>query len=295
MKHMLNFVEFVTVVQTGSFSKAALKLGVSKSHISKKITQLEQSLGIHLLHRSTRKLVLTEIGEIYHQRCKNTLDDILDTQAMIMESKTVPQGILNISLPATLGEQLFIPLLSEFMQQHTELCVNATITTRIVDILEEGMDLAIRMGNLPDSNLMARKLGETRWIVCASPNYLKQNGVPQSPEELLKHRCLTFGLYGIKPGMTWRFSSTGKKLDYDIKPVLVSNNGAALHAAAKKNVGIIFLPEFFVANDLMENKLVHILPECYQNMPISAIYPYSHYLSPKVRLCIDFLVASLCE
>ncbi len=295
MKQAINFVEFVTVVQTGSFSKAALKLGVSKSHVSKKITQLEQDLGIQLLHRSTRKLVLTEIGVIYHQRCKKILDDIFETEAMIMESKIVPQGILNISMPATLGEQFLVPLLGEFMQQHRELIVNAKITTRTIDIIEEGMDLAVRLGHLPDSNLMARKLGETRWIVCASPDYLDEYGTPQLPDDLQQHRCLTFGLHGFKHEMTWDFSSTGKKQTFRINPVFISNNGAALIAAARKGVGLTFLPEFFSATDLTENKLQHVLIDCFQDMPISAIYPYSHYLLPKVRLCIDFLVEALSE
>ena len=224
MKQVINFVEFVTVVQTGSFSKAALKLGVSKSHVSKKITQLEQSLGVQLLHRSTRKLVLTEMGAIYHQRCKKIIDDIYEAEAMIMESKIVPQGVLNISMPATLGEQFLVPLLGEFMQQHRELVVNAKITTRAVNIIEEGMDLAIRLGNLPDSNLMARKLGETRWIVCASPDYLDEYGTPQSPDELQYHRCLAFGLHGFKQEMTWNFSGAGKKQVFRINPVFVSNN-----------------------------------------------------------------------
>ena len=295
MNQVLDFVEFVTVVQTGSFSKAALKLGVSKSHVSKKVSRLEERLGIQLLHRSTRKVVLTDIGGIYHQRCQKVLDDILDTEALVLESKAVPKGILNISLPATLGEQFIVPLLSEFMQQHRELTVHAKITTRVIDIIEESMDLAIRLGHLPDSNLMARKLGETHWIVCASPVYLDEYGIPQSPEELHQHRCLAFGLHGIKHEMTWKFSSTGKKRTFRINPVFVSNNGAALLAATKKGVGLTFLPEFFVANDISENKLQQVLVDCHQNMPISAIYPYSHYLSPKVRLCIDFLVESLCE
>lgn len=295
MKQVINFVEFVTVVQTGSFSQAALKLGVSKSHVSKRISQLEQYLDVQLIHRSTRKLVLTEIGVLYYQRCKRIIHDILDTEALILESKSVPQGILNISLPATLGEQFIVPLLAEFMQQHRKLSVNVKITTRVIDIIDEGMDLAIRLGHLPDSNLMARKLGESRWIISASPSYLKEFGIPQTPQELQKHRCLAFGLYGLNEEMTWKFSCTGKNQTYKINPVFVSNNGAALHAAALKGVGLMYLPEFFVAKDIASNKLQHILPDCFQDMPISAIYPHSHHLSPKVRLCIDFLVESLCE
>lgn len=291
----INFVEFVTAVNAGSFSKAALLLGVSKSHISKKITQLEQNLGIQLLHRSTRKLALTEIGAIYHQRCKKILDEIYETEALLMDAKTVPKGTLNISLPATFGEQLFMPLLAEFMLQHQALKINATITTRVVDIIDEGLDMAIRLGNLPDSNLMARKLGATPWILSASPFYLKEYGTPKSTLDLQQHRCLAFAQFGLHASMNWKFSSAGKTQSITINPVLVSDNGAALHAAAKKGVGIVFLPEFFVANDLAEHKLVHILPECRHDTPISAIYPYSHYLSPKVRLCIDFLVAALCE
>lgn len=294
MKQIINFVEFVTVVQTGSFSKAALTLGVSKSHVSKKITQLEQSLGIQLIHRSTRKLVLTEIGKIYHQRCKKIMDDILDAQAIIQESQSIPQGTLNISLPATLGEQFIVPLLSEFMQQHSQLTINVEISTRVVDIVNEGLDMVIRLGHLPDSNLMARKLGETRWIVCASSKYLDQYGTPQTPDELIQHRCLVFSLYGLNEEMSWKFFQAGKLTSYRVNPVFVSNNGAALHAAGIKGVGLIYLPEFFVAKDLGNNKLHHILPSCFQDMPISAVYPHSHHLSPKVRFCIDFLTKSLC-
>ncbi len=295
MKQYFNFIEFVTVVETGSFSKAAIKLGVSKSHISKKVTQLEDHLGVQLITRSTRKLLLTEIGNIYHQRCKAIMHDIQEAEALIVESKLVPQGVLNISLPTTLGEQMFMPLLASFMQLHPKLTVYAEITTRIIDFIDDEMDLAIRLGYLQDSNLMARKLAEAKWIVCASPVYIEKFGIPRSPAALHQHDCLTFGQHGYKEDMTWKFPSLKNNKCYKIRPTLVSNNGAALHTAALKGNGLIYLPEFFLHDDLAKKTLVQVLPECYQITPVSAIYPHSHHLSPKVRLCIDYLVDSLCQ
>jgi DNA-binding transcriptional LysR family regulator len=295
MKQTINFIEFVSVVEAGSFSKAALELGVSKSHVSKKITQLEERLGVQLLHRSTRKLVLTEIGAIYHQRCKRIMEEIRDTNALILESKEVPQGVLNISLPATLGEQFIVPVLTEFMLQNRQLKLNVKISTRTIDFFDEGMDLAVRIGHLPDSNLMARKLCDTRWIVCASPHYLEEYGTPRSPEELVEHVCLSYGHYGIAEEMNWTFTNAEKKQRYRINPVFVSNNGEAIGAAARNGLGLAYLPELFFADDLAANKLCRVLADYYQDTPITAIYPYSHFVSPKVRLSIDFLVQAFRE
>lgn len=293
MKPEIDFVEFVTVVGAGSFSGAALKLGVSKSHVSKQVTRLERRLGVQLLRRSTRRLDLTEVGRVYYERCARILDDIRESELMIFETQSIPQGVINLSLPNTFGEHFIVPIIGEFMLKHRQLRVNANVSTRNADLLEEGIDLAIRIGDPPDSRLVARNLCVTRWIVCGSPEYLAHYGIPEHPNDLQMHPCLIFSLYGIFEDAIWTFQSQNKAEKYHVPGVFCSNDGNALIGAVRKGVGLVYLPEIFVAEDLARGELSQVLGDWSLPTVISAVYPYSRHLSQKIRTLIDFLLERL--
>lgn len=293
MKPEIDFVEFVAAVKAGSFSKAALEMGVSKSHVSKRISCLEKRLGIQLMRRSTRKLALTDIGREYYQRCTGILDDIRESESLIIDTQAIPYGVLNLNLPNTFGEQFIAPLVSEFMIRHRQLKVNVTISTRNADLIEEGVDIAVRIGDIPDSRLVARQLCATRWVVGGNPDYLKEYGVPQHPDELQNHACLVFSLYGVVDDAVWVFNRNNKEEKFHIPGVFFSNNGDALLAAARKGVGLIYLPEIFMTQDIESSKLCRVLADWYLPTTVSAVYPYSRHLSPKVRQFIDLLVERL--
>ncbi len=293
MKPEVNFIEFVTVVDEGSFSNAALKLGVSKSHVSKQISRLERRLRVQLLRRSTRKLSLTDVGKAYYERCARIVDDIREAESLILEADGVPQGILNLSLPNTFGERFIVPIISDFILKYRRLKVNTIISTRNADLIDEGLDLAIRIGDIPDSRLVARKLCETQWIVCGSPDYLTTYGVPKHPNDLQNHLCLVFSLYGISDDITWTLRAQNKSEKFHVQGIFCSNDGNALLSAVRKGVGLVYLPEIFVADDLASGTLSRVLNDWALPTCISAIYPYSRHLSPKVRTFIDFLLERL--
>jgi len=293
VKPEVNFIEFVTVVDEGSFSNAALKLGVSKSHVSKQISRLERRLRVQLLRRSTRKLSLTDVGKAYYERCARIVDDIREAESLILEADGVPQGILNLSLPNTFGERFIVPIISDFILKYRRLKVNTIISTRNADLIDEGLDLAIRIGDIPDSRLVARKLCETQWIVCGSPDYLTTYGVPKHPNDLQNHLCLVFSLYGISDDITWTLRAQNKSEKFHVQGIFCSNDGNALLSAVRKGVGLVYLPEIFVADDLASGTLSRVLNDWALPTCISAIYPYSRHLSPKVRTFIDFLLERL--
>ncbi len=290
MTTQLDFVEFVTTVQSGSFSKAAALLGVSKSHVSKQVSRLEHRLGVQLLIRTTRKISLTDIGRAYFQRCEQILEDVREAESVVSEIKGEPQGDLNISLPNTLGERYIVPIIAEFMMRHANLRANVSISTRNVDLLAEGYDLAVRIGKIAESRMVARELGVMRYVICATPEYLHKFGVPDSPEELRKFKCIVFGLHGVHDQSFWNLSDTHTSDRFPVNGIYVSNNADSLISCALQHVGLIYLPELFVGQYLQNGQLVRVLEQWGLSTPVSIIYPYSRHLSIKVRRLVDFMV-----
>ena len=221
------------------------------------------------------------------------MDDIREAESLIIDTQAVPYGALNLSLPNTFGEQFIVPLVAEFMLLHRHLKVNANISTRNVDLIEEGFDIAVRIGDIPDSRLVARQLCNMRWSVCASPRYLEEFGAPQHPDELQDHACLVFSLYGVMDDVSWSFDQDKTGKGVPVRAVFFSNNADALLEAAKKGVGLIYLPELFTTKDIESGMLHRVLDGWSSETAISAIYPYSRHLSSKVRQFIDFLVERL--
>lgn len=289
----LDFVEFVTTVQSGSFSKAAAILGVSKSHVSKRVSRLEQRLGVQLLIRSTRKISLTDIGRAYFQRCERILDEVREAESVVSDIKGEPQGVLNISLPNTFGERFIVPLIATFMSRHSNLRVNTTISTRNVDLLAEGYDIAIRIGELAESRLVARKIGMIHFIVCATPKYFETFGTPETPEALHDHQCLIFDLYGAHDQSFWSFSHEKAIRRFPVKGVFFSNIADSIINCALQHVGLLYLPELFLREQLKTGQLVQVLPDWGLETQVSLVYPYSRHLSIKVRRFVDFLVDTI--
>ena len=289
MSERLQGVEvFVEVVRAGSFTAAADRLGVSKSAASKQITALEDRLGARLLNRTTRRLSLTEVGRAYYDRCAVVLDDILAAEQAVTELSDTPRGTLRLNAPMSFGIRYLAPAVAEFQGLYPDLRVDVTLNDRRVDVVEEGYDLAIRIADLPDSSLIARKLATCRRVTCASPEYLVHCGRPGRPEELAHHRMLSYSY--ISNPREFRFQENGQPLTVTTDPVVTANNGDFLTSIATAGLGILLTPSFIVGDAVRAGRLVPILQD-FEADPIAiyAIYPHSRHLSAKVRLFIDHL------
>ena len=276
---------------SGSFSAAADRLGYSKSHVSRQVTRLENRLGTQLLQRSTRKLSLTETGRAYYQRCSDILGQLREVEAAVIDRQDQPRGNLRLTVAGAFGERYVAPAAAQFMQQYPQLHIEMDFTNRRVDLITEGYDLAIRSGVLRDSSLIARRIAERRLVVCGSRDYFDRCGRPQSLQDLRHHNCLV----GSLP--TWRFREpAGEHIDLKIDGNWHSNNGHALLAAARKGLGLVQLPEFYVYGDIADGRLLTAL-EHYQakDTAVWALYPNNRHLAPKVRLFIDHLVAAFAD
>lgn len=280
--------EFVCVVETESFTAAAKRLEVSVAHISRQVNQLEDRLGAKLLYRTTRKLRLTEVGEVYYQHARKILDDMQAAERAVMEMEGKPTGKLRITAPVYYGEYFLAPLVNDFLLQYPQLDLELKLTNETVDLVKEGYDLAIRLGTLDSSSLMCRKLARRTQYLCASPAYLAVHGTPQTLADLANHRCLGGSLDH------WRFLENGKLRNWRVGSAWSCNSGLALKDAALKGLGIVQLPDYYVQEALAQGSLVSLLES--HRLPddgVWVVYPQNRHLSPKVRLLVDFLVAQL--
>ncbi len=280
-------VEMLTVVvEAGSFSAAAERLKVSKSHVSRSITQLENRLGVQLLNRTTRKLALTEMGEAYYQRCRDIVASMEEADQAVMELQATPRGWLRMTVAAGFGEKYIAPAAVAFMKIYPQLAVDLDFTNRNVDLVAEGYDLAIRAGVLKDSSLIARRVAGRRLHICGSRDYFSRYGKPESIRALKSHNCLV----GSVP--TWRFRETGgHHIDIRVEGSWHSNNGYALLEAARQGIGLVQLPEFYLKDDFDRGSLEVVLQEFQPtDTGVWAVYPSNRHLSPKVRMFIEFLV-----
>lgn len=276
--------EFVAVAETESFTQAAKRLGISTAQVSRQISALEARLATKLFQRTTRKVSATEAGQIYFQHCRLVLDGLDDAERAITNLHSVPRGKLRITAPVIYGEKTIAPLVNDFVLRYPELEVQLNLTNRTLDLLAEGYDLAVRMGSLESSTLMARRLASRTQYVCASPQYLASRGSPHSLLELDNHNCLQ----GSQNH--WRFQENNKARSLKIKGNLSCGSGWALLDAALKGVGIVQLPDYYVQPYLESGRLVVLLAQHQQpEEGIWAVYPHNRHLSPKVRLLLDHL------
>jgi DNA-binding transcriptional LysR family regulator len=281
---------FVRVAETKSFSEAARRLRSSKSLVSRQVAELEGNLGVRLFHRTTRSLTLTEEGRAYMGQVTRILGEIEEANLSVSATRTAPRGRLRVSAPMSFGILHLAPAIPLFLARCPEVELDLNLNDRYVDLIDEGLDLSIRVGRLAESSLVARKLADSRMVLCASPDYLAANGTPKTPEDLEAHRCLCYSTNSIQP--EWRLQHLdGTPWLVPIKAHLHVNNGDVLRTAALAHAGIAFLPNFIVGQDLQVSALLSILDDYVPaDAGIYAVYPHSRHLSPKVRAFIDFLL-----
>ncbi|WP_281984670.1 LysR substrate-binding domain-containing protein [Thalassorhabdomicrobium marinisediminis] len=280
--------EFVAVAEAGSFTAAADTLGISTAQVSRQVGALEGRLGAKLFYRTTRKVTITETGQVYYNHCRQVLDGLAEAERAISDLHQHPRGRLNITAPVTFGETRIAPLINDFLQHYPELEIHLHLSNQRLDLVAESFDLAIRLGDLEDSSMMAQRLGTRRHQTSASPDYLAARGTPHSLADLDAHNCLQ-GTLGY-----WRFEEDGGTRHVRIKGNLRCNSGAALVDAARKGLGLIQLPDYHLKDALRAKALQPVL-EAFRapDDGIWAIYPQNRHLSPKVRLLLEHLRAGL--
>lgn len=280
---------FAAVVESGSFVRAAERLGTSTSTLSRQIAELEQHLGVRLLNRTTRKLSLTEGGQAFYERAVQVLADLQEAEALASSSTAAPRGTLRLTCSHAMGVQRVAPAIASFSARYPEVRFEVSVSDRIVDLVEEGFDLAIRIGQVGSDQLVARRLGTMRLLACASPAYLKARGTPRVPADLAAHAAITYA-YSPNPRVWRLLDREGRAHEVRVGGPLHSNSGDLAVAAAIAGLGLVFEPDFIVAPALAAGLLVRVLPE-YESAPgdIWAVYPSRRHLSAKVRLFVDHI------
>jgi DNA-binding transcriptional LysR family regulator len=287
MENLTDIAVFVRVVENGSFTDAAEELQLSRAAVSKCVSRLEERLGARLLNRTTRRLSLTEAGAALFEAGRAAIVQIEDAELMVSKLQDEPRGRLKVSVPVSFGMLHIAPALAEFLAQYPHIAVDMKFDDRIVDLVAEGYDAAVRISNLSDSSLVARKLAPERMVVCASPSYLAAHPAIETPEDLASHNCI---LYSYLPAI-WRFTGQdGEEIAVPVGGNLRVNNGIAEREAAIKGVGVVLLPTFYVGDAIRDGRLKTLLGE-YQagELGIYAVYPQRKHLPPKVRAFIEFL------
>ena len=281
---------FTKVVQAGSFSEAARRLGVAKSAVSKQIGLLEDEVGVRLLNRTTRKLSLTEAGRIYYHHCEHIVDRAEIALNELRQYQNQPTGTLRVSSPVSFGKALLMPIIKELRSLYPLLKIDLQLSDEVVDMVADGIDLTVRIGQLPDSNLIAKKLCETPVIIFASPEYLASYGTPQTPEDLVDHQWISLSILSSPIVGTFHHKITGQPAEHQISSSLKINSADAVIDAAVQGLGLSALVKTAVHEELHTGKLIQVLGN-YELTPraIYAIYPHREHLPPKVRIFMDFL------
>jgi DNA-binding transcriptional LysR family regulator len=283
---------FAAVVDAGSFVGGADALQVSKAAISRQVADLETRLGVRMLHRTTRRLSLTPEGEVFYARCREVLAALEEAEAETTARSGEAVGALKVSAPVSFGLLHLAPLWGDFLQQHPAVTLELALSDRMVDLVEEGFDLAVRIARLPDSSLVSRRLSSTRMVLCATPGYLERHGLPAHPDDLARHQVLAYSL--LASGNAWEFKGPDGTATVKVRPRMYTNSGDTCRTVALLHQGIILQPSFLIGADLRAGTLVEVLPEWKSlELGIYAVYPTRKHVLPKVRLLIDYLLASL--
>jgi len=280
---------YCSVVENDSLAAAARSLSVSPSVVSKQLSALEDRLGVRLLNRTTRRVSVTEVGSAYYERCKRIIADVDEAEIAVSRSHTEPRGLLKITAPSTFAHRHVTPHLPRFLDRNPEVEIQVHVNDRIVDLVDEGIDLAIRIAQLKDSSLIARRLAPNHRSIVATPEYLKTWGMPESPEDLLEHALIT-----MQPGNPindWHFLVDGQEKTIRVKGAISVNNGDAALSTVLAGGGLAMLTSFMTGEYMQDGRLLPVLDEYVsEDVPIYAVYPSSRHLSPKVRAFVDYLV-----
>ncbi len=289
MDRFIELAAFVRTVDRGSQAAAARELGVTPAMVGRYIRALEDRLGVRLLNRTTATQSLTEAGTLFHTRATAVLDDLEAAEDAVTDRQAAPHGMLRVAAPMVFGTRHLAGWLAGFGALYPGVRLQLTLNDRVVDLVEEGYDVALRIGQLEDSSLVARRLAPCRVVLCAAPGYLARRGTPDTPDELRAHDCLLYSYSAT--GSLWRLIGPGgRTAAIEVDGALIANNGEALCAAAIEGAGIVLQPTFIVGDALRDGRLVRILPAWrISDLAISAVYPTARHLAPKVRAFIDFL------
>lgn len=288
MDRLDSMAMFVRVVETGSFSAVAKELNTTQPTVSKHVAELESWLGAKLLNRSTRSLHLTEVGADYYERCISILQDIEDAEQSVGMLQTSPKGTVKINTLVAFGRLHIIPKLADFFQQYPDINIEISLNDRIVDLVQEGIDVAIRMGELDDSALVAKKINECPWMVAASQEYLATEGFPEHPRDLKQHQCLIYS--GVANANQWQLYENGEPIILQVKGKFKTSDSEGYRSALKAGLGIGLVP-YWLVNDLIDSEqVVPILNDYWgSSNPIYAVYPPGRHVPSKVRTFVDYL------
>jgi DNA-binding transcriptional LysR family regulator len=289
MDRLTAMLAFTQVVEAESFSEAARRLGLSKSSVSKRVAQLEARLGVQLLRRNTRRLSLTDDGRAFYERCAQIVREVEEAELEVDRAHAAPQGLLTVNAPMSFGQLWLGSVVVDFLKRHPKLRVEMVLDDRPLDTVERGFDVTIRVApTLADSSLIARRLAPNRLVVCASPEYLAQRGVPRTPADLTQHDCLLYSY--LSWGDTWHFVGPGGDERIPVSGSLRANNGDVLREAALAGLGLAYLPSFIVGRDLARRSLRAVLEDAVdRSTAIWALYSPTRHLSAKVRAFVDSL------
>jgi DNA-binding transcriptional LysR family regulator len=282
---------FVAVVDEGSFIRAAGTIGLSKAAISRHLNDLEHRLGVRLLHRTTRRLSLTAEGQAFYARCRELLSSVEEAESEVTSQSGAPSGLLRVNAPLTFGVRHLAPLWGQFADLYPKVSLDVTLGDRIVDLVDEGFDLVIRITATTNPMLVSRKLASTRMVLCASPEYLARHGTPTHPSELVEHRAIAYTYWATRD--EWEFTGPDGPVSVNVNAVIHTNNGDTCRLAALEHQGMILQPTFIVGEDLERGTLVELIPQ-YRSIElgIHAVYLTRKFLPLKVRRLIDFLAAA---
>lgn len=294
MQRLDDLAVFVRVVEAGSFTAAARALATSQALTSKSVSRLEDRLGVRLLQRTTRRLGLTESGQLLFERARRALADLGEAEAAVSELQAEPRGTLKVSCPMSFGILRVAPVVPDFLARHPGVRVELVLDDQLVDLVEDGFDLAIRISRLADSSLVARPIAPYRQVVCASPAYLARAGEPRRPADLSAHNCVIYS-YRDQPRL-WHFvGAGGEPIAVAVSGNLEVNNGLAQVEAVLAGLGVTLIPSFYVEHHLADGRLKALLGDyCVRELAVHAVYPARQHLAPKVRAFVDFMAARLC-
>lgn len=282
--------EFMAVAEAESFTVAAKRLGISTAQVSRQVSALEARLATKLFYRTTRKVSVTEAGQIYYRHCRPVFDGLEEAERAITNLQSAPAGKLKVTAPVTYGERTIAPLINNFIVKYPALDIQLHLSNQLVNLIDEGFDLAIRLGKLEDSSMMATRLSSRTQYVCASPAYIAAFGEPHSLSELKQHNCLQ----GTQE--FWRLKDKRKTLNIKVSGNMRCNSGRVLVDAARKGIGIVQLPDYYVVPFIESGELIPLLSAYQEDSEgIWALYPHNRQLSPKIRLLIDYLRDSLAR
>lgn len=294
MDRLLEMQTFCAVVEAGSFVSASESLGMSKAAVSRYVSELEARLGVRLLQRTTRRLSLTGEGEVFYVRCRELLAGVEEAEAEITSRSDVARGTLRVNVPVSFGISHLAPLWGDFHARHPDVELSVDLSDRIVDIVEEGFDLAIRIATLQSSTLVSRRITNTRLMACASPDYVAKYGVPSHPTELAGHQVI--GYSNFTTGNDWPFEGPEGSVSVRVRPWMYANNGETCCGAAVAGQGVVLQPGFLVHKHLEAGRLVELMPEYRSTeLGVYAVYPTRKFVTPKVRALVDYLIAAFPE